>query len=177
MMRSGCKSNLTLTRSSMVRTDPTSACRIDLVASTSTITLWSVSIKLASAAKRWPLTRPSPMQRATVVSNKCRKRSLSRKRPCLTRQAMLASLRGPVLGKGRMVRHTISAIKAAEPAISKVEMHLLAKPALGSDAEAIPNQKHADQQLWINRRTASVAVKFCEMWTDTAQIHGNPPRK
>ena len=37
MMRSGCKSNLPLTRSSIVRTDPTSACRIDRLASTSTM--------------------------------------------------------------------------------------------------------------------------------------------
>ena len=70
-----------------------------------------------------------------------------------------------------MVRHRIREIKAAEPAISKVQMDLLAKPALGPDAEAIPNQKHADQQLWINRWAASVAVKFCKMWTDTAQVN------
>ena len=34
-----------LIRSSMVRTEPTSACRIDRVPSTSTMTLWSVSIR------------------------------------------------------------------------------------------------------------------------------------
>ena len=43
----------------------------------------SASIKLASAANRWPLTKPSAMHRATVVSNRWRSRSLSRNRPCL----------------------------------------------------------------------------------------------
>jgi|GEM_PF-4527674 hypothetical protein len=42
----------------------------------------SASIRLASMAMRCPLTRPSSMQRATVVSNKCRSSSLSRNRPC-----------------------------------------------------------------------------------------------
>lgn len=43
--------------------------------------LASVSIRLASIAMRWPLTRPSSMQRTTFVSNRCRSSSLLWKRP------------------------------------------------------------------------------------------------
>jgi hypothetical protein len=43
--------------------------------------LASALIRLASTAKPSPLTRPSAMQRRTVVSNSSRRRSLSRKRP------------------------------------------------------------------------------------------------
>ena len=76
----------------------------------------------------------------------------------------------PVLRKGRMVRHGISKIKAAEPVASKVQMDCLTKPTLGPHDEAIPNQKHADQQRWINRWAARMAVKLCAIWTDTAQV-------
>ena len=69
-----------------------------------------------------------------------------------------------------MVRHPIRQIKTAEPAIGEVQMHLFAKPPLGSDSQAIPHQQHADQQLGIDRRAACVAVERGQMMPDTGQI-------
>ena len=51
-----------------------------------------------------------------------------------------------------------------------MSLHLLAKPSLGSDAEAIPNQQRADQQLRIHRGTTCVAVEVCEMRMDATQV-------
>jgi hypothetical protein len=94
-----------------------------------------------------------------------------------------------------MVPHWIRKIKAAEPALGEVEMHLLTKPAFGPDAKAISDKQHApsrnllrkpcrviDQQFLINPLscifnallgngwTASVAVGFSKMWADTTQL-------
>src|SRR6056297_3123763 len=49
-------------------------------------------------------------------------------------------------------------------------MNLFAQPPLRSDAEAITDQQHSDQQLRIDGRTAGVAVEICKMGTDAAQI-------
>ena len=46
-----------------------------------------------------------------------------------------------------MIRHRDGQIKAAEPAVGKVEMDLLAEPALGPDAHDVTHQKHADHQF------------------------------
>jgi hypothetical protein len=47
----------------------------------------------------------------------------------------------------------------AEPAVAEVQMHLLAKPTLRPDAEAVAHDQHPDHQLGINRRTAHRAVE------------------
>jgi len=70
-----------------------------------------------------------------------------------------------------MVRHWISEIKAAEPAVGKVQMNLFTKPPFRADTKAISNQKHTDQKFWINRRPARMAVKLCKMCPNAAQIH------
>ena len=49
-------------------------------------------------------------------------------------------------------------------------MNLLAESSLGSDAQAIAHQKHADQQLRIDRGTTGIAVEWCQMLTDAGQI-------
>src|SRR6056297_4023923 len=69
-----------------------------------------------------------------------------------------------------MIRDPVSQIKAAEPAIREVQMHLFTQPALGPDAEAIPDQQHPDQQFRIDRRAACVAVETGKIGADAAQI-------
>src|SRR6056297_2954224 len=69
-----------------------------------------------------------------------------------------------------MIRDPVTQIKAAEPAIREVQMHLFTQPALGPDAEAIPDQQHPDQQFRIDRRAAGVAVELRKMRADAAQI-------
>jgi hypothetical protein len=43
-----------------------------------------------------------------------------------------------------MVGNAVVQIETAEPPIRQIQMHLLAEPSLGPNAEAIPNQKHPD---------------------------------
>lgn len=50
-------------------------------------------------------------------------------------------------------------------------MHLFAQAALGSDAKAVSNQKHADHQLRINRWAACMAVVIRQMGADAAEIN------
>src|SRR6056297_1340178 len=77
----------------------------------------------------------------------------------------------PVLGKRRVIGDAVVQIKAAEPAICEVQMHLFAEPSLGPDAEAIADQKHPDQQLWIDRGAARVAVEIRKMGAKAAEIN------
>ncbi len=72
----------------------------------------------------------------------------------------------PVLGECRMVRHWVRQIEAAEPTVREVQMDFFAQPTLGSNAKAIADQQHADQQLRINRWTACVAIKSGQILAD-----------
>jgi hypothetical protein len=65
----------------------------------------------------------------------------------------------PVFGEGRVVRHLAVEPEPAKPAISEVEVDLVAQPPLRPDAEAIAKDQHADHQLRINRRPAGLAIK------------------
>ena len=76
-----------------------------------------------------------------------------------------------VLGKRRMTRHCFSKIQTAEPAISKVEMNLFAKPSFRSDAKTIAHQQHTNEPFGINGWTACVAVKFLQMFAGATQIY------
>ena len=62
--------------------------------------------------------------------------------------------RGAVLGERGVIRHPVRQIEAAIPAIGEVQMHLFAEPPLRPNAQAIADQKHADQQLGIDRGAA-----------------------
>ena len=69
-----------------------------------------------------------------------------------------------------MVRYPIRQIEAAEPTIRKVQMDLFAKASFRTDAKAITHQQHPDQKFRINRGTARVTVKRCQMLADPRQI-------
>jgi hypothetical protein len=49
-----------------------------------------------------------------------------------------------------MVGHLVAQIEPAEPAIGKVEMHLLAQAPLRADAEQIADEQHSEHQLRID---------------------------
>jgi len=78
------------------------------------------------------------------------------------------------LGECGVIRDPVAQIEAAEPAICQVQMHLFAQPPLRTDAEAITNQQHSDQQLGIDGGTAGVAVEICKMGTDAGQVGSVP---
>src|SRR5207248_4330526 len=64
-----------------------------------------------------------------------------------------------VLREGRMIGHLAVEPEPAKPAIRQVEVHLFAQPPLRADAEAIADDQHANQQLWIDRRPADLTVE------------------
>ena len=59
----------------------------------------------------------------------------------------------------RVVRHFVIKMEAAKPAISEMQLDLLAKPPLEADAVAIAHNQHPDHELGIDRRPANVAIK------------------
>lgn len=58
-----------------------------------------------------------------------------------------------------MIRHIAFQAEPAEPPIGEVQMHLLTQPTLGTDAEAVAYDQHADHQFWINRGPPDLAIE------------------
>lgn len=121
----------------------------------------SALMRLASTAGPSLPTRPSSMQRRTVVSNNSRSRSLSRKRPCRFLEKVEWSGTSPLQAK------------PARPAIDKIEMHFFAEAALGADTEAVADDQHRDHQFRIepgcllpirNEGDLQLSV-FCEVYS------------
>ena len=76
----------------------------------------------------------------------------------------------PILGEGRVLWHLAVEPEPTEPAVSEVQVNLLAQPTFGTNAVAIANQQHPDQQFGINRRPASRAVKWRQVAPNIRQI-------
>ena len=56
----------------------------------------------------------------------------------------------PVLREGVVIGHITLQPKPTEPAISQVEVHLVAHPSLEADAHAIADDQHPDHQLGVD---------------------------
>jgi hypothetical protein len=69
-----------------------------------------------------------------------------------------------------VVRHLAVEAKPTEPAVSEVQVNFLAQPPFGTNAVAVANQQHPDEQLGINRRPASRAIKWCQVASNVLQI-------
>src|SRR5215471_19077114 len=78
----------------------------------------------------------------------------------------------PVHRECRMVRDFVVKIELAKPAVSKVQRHFLAQPALMANAIAVTDQKHSDHQLGIDRRPADLAVKPLQLLVQIGQNGG-----
>jgi hypothetical protein len=78
----------------------------------------------------------------------------------LSQQIAIAEAAMPILGENRVVRYLAVEAQPTEPAVSQVQMNLLAQPLFGTNAVAVANQQHPDEQFGINRRPASRAVKW-----------------
>jgi hypothetical protein len=70
----------------------------------------------------------------------------------------LAKAALPIDQEPRMVRHIVE-IEAIEPPLGKAKLHLLAQPALRTDAVAVADNQYPDHKLGIDRRSAYLAVK------------------
>src|SRR6202790_3534045 len=75
----------------------------------------------------------------------------------------------PIHRERRMVRNLIVEIELAEPAVSKVQRHFLAQPALMTNAIAVTDQEHPDHQLGIDRGPPDVAVKRLQLLVQIGQ--------
>lgn len=69
-----------------------------------------------------------------------------------------------------MVEHGALEAKPAKPTIGQVQMDLVAKPSLGANAEAVPDDQHPDHQFGIDRWPAGVAVERPQMRADAGKI-------
>lgn len=69
----------------------------------------------------------------------------------LPQEVAVAEAAVAVLGKGRVIRNGPFQAEPAEPPVGEVQVHLLAQPALGADAEAVTDDEHADHQLRVDR--------------------------
>jgi hypothetical protein len=89
----------------------------------------------------------------------------------MPQQFALAKAAMPVLREGGVVGNAVGQIETSKPPIRQVQMYLFAQPSFRSDAEAVADKQHTDQQLRVDQRAASVAVEVCEMRSDAGQIN------
>ena len=89
----------------------------------------------------------------------------------MAQQIVVTETAVPVLGKGRVIRHGIGQVETAEPAVSEIEVDLLAKSTFRTDTHDVADQQHPDRQFRINRRSPSGAVERCQVLPDATQIH------
>ena len=70
-----------------------------------------------------------------------------------------------------MIGHGTLKPESAEPPVCEVQMHLIAQPPLRTDAEAIADQQHADDQFRIDRGPACLTVEGPQLLAQTRQIY------
>ncbi len=98
------------------------------------------------------------MQRPSTLSKTWRNTSLWRKRPCR------------FLEKVEWSGTDLLEVQSAEPAVGQVQVHLLAQPALGADAEAVADDQHPDHQFRIDGGAAGVAVEGSQVFAQFAEF-------
>src|SRR6478609_11865014 len=70
-----------------------------------------------------------------------------------------------------MIGNSVFKTEPAKPAVSKMQLYLLAQSSLTADAVAVAYNQHPDHQLGVNRGAAEVTVKRREC---CAQIIQHP---
>jgi hypothetical protein len=82
-----------------------------------------------------------------------------------------------------VIGHSVFQAQAVEPTIRKDEMNLLAKAAFGANAETVAHDQHANHELRVDRRPASVVLPTALMThrndalpSIDESIIGNAPR-
>ena len=89
----------------------------------------------------------------------------------LAQQVAVAEAAMAVFRDGRMVGHIPVEPQSAEPAIGKVQMHLVAQPTLGTDPHAVTDNEHPDHQRGVDRWPSHLAVERLQMLADARQVH------
>src|SRR5262245_39578156 len=81
----------------------------------------------------------------------------------------------PIDRERRVIRHLVVEIEAAEPAIGKVKLNLLAQPALRPDAVAIADDQHPDHKLGVDRRTTDTRCRSAPASREGQPVSASPP--
>jgi hypothetical protein len=68
------------------------------------------------------------------------------------------------------MRNFLVETEACEPAPRQVHAQFLNQFALAADAIQIANQQNAQQQFWVDRRTASIAIAVLQLLVYEAEV-------
>ena len=88
----------------------------------------------------------------------------------LSEQIAIPEAAMPILREARVIRHLAVETEPTEPAVSEVQVNLLAQPPFRANAVAVANQQHPDKQFGIDRRPAGRAVKCRQVAPNVRQI-------
>jgi hypothetical protein len=88
-----------------------------------------------------------------------------------TQQIAVAEVAVTVLRETRVIGHVSFEAEPAKPAIGQIEMDLLAQEPHGTDAHAVADDQHPDQQLRIDRGPTRFAVIGTQMLAEGGEIH------
>src|SRR5262244_2462830 len=87
----------------------------------------------------------------------------------MPKRIALAKTAVPIDRERRMVGHLVVKLEATKPAIGKVKLHLLAQPALRTDAVAVADNEHPDHEFGVDRRPADLAVERLQLLAEASQ--------
>lgn len=89
-----------------------------------------------------------------------------------TKEVLALEPPAPVLAEGGMARDFALQAQPTEPAVSQVEVDLLAQPPLGGDAEEIlSHQHHPSEDLRIPRRPSALLIEGLQAPVYEAEVH------
>ena len=89
----------------------------------------------------------------------------------MAQEIAVAEAAVPIDRECRVVGYRVVQIEAAEPAVSKMQLDLLAQSPLEADAVAVADQQHPEHEFGIDRRTADFAIEGRQL---LAQIGQHP---
>jgi hypothetical protein len=76
-----------------------------------------------------------------------------------------------VLRKCGVIRNSPIQTQLAEPPISEVQMYFFAQTPFGTDAHAVANQQHPNEEFRINRGASHCAVKRAKVFSNSREIN------
>src|SRR5215469_1251407 len=75
-----------------------------------------------------------------------------------------------ILRKRRVMRNFLIETKSREPTPRQMHAQFVNELALAADAVQIANQQNTQQQLWIDRGTASIAIAVLQLLANKAEV-------
>ena len=81
----------------------------------------------------------------------------------MAQEVAVAEAAVPIDRECRVVGYRVVQIEAAEPAVSKMQLDLLAQSPLEADAVAVAHDQHPNHQLRVDRGPTNVAIERREL--------------